>query len=236
MSDDTEKMSNYNKLCFEDGLYRGTSKTSTLIVTGAGEVTLSSISLAGDPTGVLQSYAGDIDTNVRWDDLRIPGLSVRTGASAPDLVAFGASESLAVLSFDGVNTTEQVFFTVQLPHSYKEGTALSPHVHWTPTSTAAGNVIWNLEYSWQNINGTFPTATTTISTTAQAAGGTPWVQKIAEFSDIVGTGKLISSMLVCRLYRNPSAAGDTYGDDAAFLEIDFHFQQDSTGSRSEYTK
>jgi hypothetical protein len=163
-----------------------------------------------------------------WEDLRIPGTSTQLGASAPDLGAFLGSGNILVPRFDGNATTEQVFFTAQLPHSYKEGTNITPHIHWTPTDTNSGNVHWQLEYSWANIGSAF-SAPTTITVT-DAASGTAWDHQVAGFSAISGTGKTISSMLSCRLFRDPTDAADTYAYDAAFLEIDFHFEGDTVGS------
>jgi hypothetical protein len=165
-----------------------------------------------------------------FDDLRIPGLSVKLGASAPDLAAFLGAGNLLVLRFDGGATTEQVYFTVQLPHSYKEGSNITPHVHWSAVDGNAGNVHWQLEYTWQNIDGTFPAVTTITAT--DATSGTAWDHQKAAFSAITGTGKTISSMLVCRLFRDPTDGADTYGSDAAFLEFDFHFELDTVGSRT----
>ncbi len=53
---------------------------------------------------------------------------------------------------------------------------------------------------------------------------------IAGFDAISGTGKGISSMLICRLFRDVSDPNDTYGADAFVLEFDFHFQIDAPGS------
>lgn len=183
------------------------------------------------PTGHL-TLAGTATT---FDDLRIPGLSTKIGATPPDLISFApATTNLQVYGFDGTTITEQVFFVVQLPHSYKEGSDITPHVHWTPVDTNSGNVKWFLEYSWANNEIAF-SAPTTISV-IDAADGTAWKHQKAFFSPIVGTGKTISSMLVCRLYRNPTDAEDTYGSDAAFLEIDFHFEQDTLGSQTASSK
>jgi len=136
---------------------------------------------------------------VVWDDLRIPGLAVKLGASAPDLESFLGN--LWLYSFDGGTTQEQVFFTCQLPHSYEEGTDISPHVHWAPSTGATGTVIWHLEYSWGNIYGAMSSpASVSVS---QAASGTTWTHQMAVLPVLSGTGKTISSMLVCRLYRNP---------------------------------
>ena len=171
-----------------------------------------------------------------FDDLRIPGLSVRTNASAPDLISFApATTNLLVYGFDGTATSEQVYFTIQLPHSYKEGSDITPHVHWSPTDTNSGDVKWNLEYSWANYTDeSFPVPSTIDAT--QAASGTAWQHQKAVFDSISGTGKKISSMLVCRLYRDPSDAEDTYEHDAAFLEIDFHYEQDTLGSQTVTSK
>jgi hypothetical protein len=169
-----------------------------------------------------------------WDDLRVPGTSVQKGASAPDLVSFLGAGNVMVNAFDGGATTEQVFFSIQLPHSYKEGSDITPHVHWSPINANAGNVKWQLEYSWANVNDTFP-AVTTISV-VDATDTTAWKHQLAGFSAISGTGKTLSSMLVCRLFRDPSDGDDTYGSDAAFLEFDVHFEIDTVGSRQILSK
>lgn len=175
-----------------------------------------------------------IEDGEAYDDIRVSGLSTKTNATAPDLVAFApATTNLLTYGFNGDATTEQVYFAIQLPHSYKEGTNISPHVHWTPTDTNTGTVVWSLEYTWANNAGTFP-APTTITSPAVAAGGTAWVSKYSDFGDINGSGKTVSSMLICRLFRDP--ANDTYEHDAALLEVDFHYQIDSFGSHDELTK
>ncbi len=49
---------------------------------------------------------------------------------------------------------------------------------------------------------------------------------------IVGTGKLISSMLICRVYR----PADTYNASVGLMEIDFHYQMCGTGSGTPFFK
>jgi len=41
-------------------------------------------------------------------------------------------------------------------------------------------------------------------------------------------------MLLCRVFRD--VANDDFDDDAFLFEIDFHYQIDSLGSRTEYIK
>ena len=195
----------------------------------------------------LHRLRNDVDTRKKpqsaylvtgWDDIRIPGTSVRSGASAPDLEPWLGAGGLRLPTFNGGATLEQVYFTIQLPHSYKLGTPIYPHVHWGPTTAGAGNVIWNLEYSWVD-NGRVSPAAATIQAT-DAAGGAAWTSQTASFDAITpvnGTnGDILSGMITCRLYRDPTLAGDTYADDASLLEFDFHIRLDTIGSRDVLTK
>ena len=172
-----------------------------------------------------------------WDDVRVPGTSARNGASAPDLAAWLGAGGLLVPRFNGGVTLEQVYFTIQMPHGYKLGTQVYPHVHWGPVDGNAGNVIWNLEYSWVDQDQVSPAAITIQAT--DAAAGVAWTHQYAAFPAITPTvvqGQGLSSMWICRLYRDPTLAGDTYGSDAAFLEFDIHYQFDTMGSRAELIK
>ena len=103
------------------------------------------------------------------------------------------------------------------------------HVHWMPTNANAGNVKWNLEYSWQNINGTF-SAPTTISI-VDSTDTTAWKHLIAVFPTIDGSAITVNNAIVFRLYRDPSDGDDTYGSDAALIQVGFHYEANTMGSR-----
>lgn len=198
------------------------------VLTTLGADASNNVSIETDGTLVFNGEA------TVWEDLMVPGLSVGTGASAPDLGTFGPSGNIKTFLFDGNSTSEQVYFTIQLQHSYKQGSNIKPHVHWAPTTTNAGNVKWFFEYTWSNIGGTFG-APTTISV-VDAAAGTAWQHQLSSLPDITGTSKTISSMLMCRLYRNPADGSDTYPDDVAFLQFDVHYEMDTVGSREASSK
>jgi hypothetical protein len=172
-----------------------------------------------------------------WDDVRIPALSVTPpAANFPAFGAFLGAGGLKTYRFDGAGVqTQSVHFTIQIPHTYKLGTNLHPHVHWAPTTTDAGNVIWQLEYSWQDKDGTFGAAST-LAAPVSAAGGAAWAHNFTEFSEISGAGLDVSSMLVCRLFRDPTHGSDNYAFDAAFLEFDLHFEVNTLGSKLELEK
>lgn len=165
-----------------------------------------------------------------WDDIIVPAFALATGAAAPDLVQFLASGNLRIYGFNGSGSmpVEAMYGAFEFLHSYKEGSDISIHVHWCPTSANSGDVKWQLEYSWADMNATFPALSTTSVT--QAAGGTAWATKIASFPTITGTGKHIGSAINFRLFRDPGDSADTYADDAGLLCIGVHFQKDTLGS------
>ena len=176
-------------------------------------------------------------TDTVWEDLRVPVSAVRIGPSFPPDWE-NITDSLYVLAFDPGANDEQVYFTAQIPHNYKIGGKIEAHVHWGPSDTGAGDVIWCLEYSIANIGDVFPASATidvTIATTETANDhiytdiGDIDVSSITEVTDI-------STMLICRLYRESSSGSDTYASDAYLYEIDFHYEIDSLGSQDETSK
>lgn len=172
-----------------------------------------------------------------WDDMRTPVSALAPGATAVDPIIYGPGGNVRIRGFDGGVAVESMDFTVQLPHNYKIGSDLHPHVHWCATTNNAGTVIWRLDYYWLNINGLIPVLGQ-IDTGAVAASGTAWQHILSEFPDIPGSPAGvpfgISSMLMCRIWRDPGT--DTYPDDAGLLEVDFHYELDSLGSRQEHVK
>jgi hypothetical protein len=180
-------------------------------------------------------FVGDATT---WDDIRVPLSATRVGAAQiPDFsqVADNGSGSVGVYAFIFPDSTlKQVFFALQLPHSYKLGSDLHPHIHWMPQTTNTGTVNWEIEYSIISINGTLPN--TTLVALPDDGAGVVNTHQLAENADISGTGLGLSSMLLGRLSRNGGAGADDFVGDAALLEFDLHFEQDTVGSREELIK
>ena len=171
-----------------------------------------------------------------WADLLIPVTSVRVpGAQAPTWTTYKGTQVLAFSDQGVAGNEERVYFSIQLLHSYKEGSDISPHIHWVGEDNSAGDVAWQLSYSWANINAAFPTET--LLAVADANSTTLDYHNMTELPDIVGTGKTLSSMLLCELRRNSSNVLDTFaGKDAYLLEFDVHFQMDTPGSQQEFSK
>ena len=188
-------------------------------------------------TGHLQLFG---DATV-FDDIRVPLSSIkRLGFTDPDWVKIqddgSGSTGVFALAFDK-DTDEEVFFAVQLPHSWKQGTDLDAHLHWAPSTTNTGSVTWKLEYTIAAINDTL--GTTALLSVTDAGDGTAKKHQYADLGDIdmsayTAVGD-ISIILICRLYRDVSD-GDDYTADAYLLEIDFHYEIDTLGSNTELTK
>lgn len=218
--------------------WQNSSGTTLAEVTAAGQVKGATGQFGGSANyaafaadGTL-TWAGDGTT---WEDLQVPGLSMRlAGSNDPTLTTFVGATKIYAFADEAVNE-EEVYFTVQIPHAYKEGSSIYPHIHWAPEDGAGGNVRWALEYNWMNVTDQF-TGSTTLTVDA-AAGSTAKAHRLSSWSAITGTSKTISSILVCRLYRNSSHGNDTYTGKSAFLlQVDFHIERDAVGSKQELVK
>lgn len=180
-----------------------------------------------DPVNGIYLYG----SAVMWDDLRFPAtnLCVNPATLKPD---FDYTE--VGFLFDAA-ATETIFAVAQMPHGYKEGSDIEMHIHWEPTNTNTGNVLWQVEYKWTNIGGTEP-GTFTAITILDAGDGTAYKHQIADFATISGTGKTISSILSLKISRLGGDGTDTYNADALLKEFDIHYQINSFGSDDEYVK
>ncbi len=176
------------------------------------------------------SFASSFD--VQWDDLRFPA----TAINPPGQVNDPDWDNTKGGWLFAASSTEQLWLIAQLPHAWKEGSILKPHVHWEKSTSAAGNVFWELTYSWSSINTARTGETIIDQDTPVVASDILDVQQLSAFPDIDATGKKISDMLVMKLARVGGNAADTYGADARLLEFDIHVQIDSRGSIGEFDK
>lgn len=176
---------------------------------------------------VFSSWVGTLDTP-QWNDINFAGANLGVGAAAPDLITAFGSGSILLRAFAGVATTEQLFSSDEMLHGYAEGTDITFHVHWMATDGSAGNVRWQIEYTWVNVNDVAPAPVIIGVTTA--AAGVAWTHQMASFGAISGVGKEIGSQLAFRLFRNPTDPLDTYEHDAALLSVGIHYQVNSFGS------
>lgn len=177
-----------------------------------------------------------ISTSERWEDLRFPAASINpVGQVAPPTL----NESNGLLEFSAAGV-EIIAFQVQMPHSWDEGSAVRPHVHWRKKTAGAGNVAWRLTYEFIKPGATF-TDSPSSETVYSVASGTPdagsaLVHLISPFSEISMSGQTVSTMAMVTLARVGNDDGDTYAGVAQLLEFDIHYRVDSLGSGWEYIK
>jgi len=190
------------------------------------------------------AYAIENPDEVFWDDLRVvPGAFQFVGSGDPTLSNWqpgGAGTTFKVYKFQ---KNDAVYASTQMPHSYKEGTDLYFHIHWTPCDRGNeedGNLVgWKVDYTIANVNGTFVSSSTVDL--SDACSGTDDKHEITSSVQVSGTGLKISHIIMLKIYRSDTGADDTWvgstaAQSPAILEFDIHFQINSYGSRQETVK
>lgn len=189
-----------------------------------------------DLRGAGRRSHGDIDNALdpsqegyAIDDHGVSALSARLNpSSAPTSTVW--LTNLRLDAFSDIQD-EYVNFTVQLPHSYQNGTDLDWHVHFTcPTQFTNGQTVkWTLTYTGAVMGAVFPAtqdATVTFTSSGTTAANTHC--KAFATSPISGSSLVGSTFLVCRLKRDRT---DTYtGNDVLLLGLDFHIRKHRLGS------
>jgi hypothetical protein len=181
-------------------------------------------------TGQSVDASKVIDMLDQWEDENIAGITLGAGSSGPDLIALNTTP-INVYAFDGGATIEQLYGMIEIPHAYKQGSDITLHIHWMPTTTGTGNVKWGINYQWVNAGDVY-SSSATLATVTVAASGTAWDGTNTDVVVISGTGKNISSQFAFRLFRDPSDAADTYAGDAALINVGIHYQKDGNGSNN----
>jgi hypothetical protein len=180
-------------------------------------------------------------TATYWDDIQIPGYSLRLGASAPTFASW-ATHSPIYAYFFAAGSDEEVHGSIQMPHRWA-GTSIEFHVHWFPEATADGApanqaVVWCIDYTWADYGVVFP------GTTTAQCGSTPapndanvvidkhYITAVATVAPGTGADGG-SSVFYFRLYRDANAGGDTYESRAGLLSADAHFESNKLGSNTQ---
>ena len=161
-----------------------------------------------------------------FKDISTPATSMmKAGVADPGIVTIIGT--IDGYGFDA-GSDEELFFSIEMPHDWKEGSTIYPHAHWSPTDADTNDVRWGLVTSWANIDDTFPATTT--SEVLDAGSGTADDHQYVDFDSIDGSLKTISSIILCRVYREGSHASDEYGVDAVLHNVGFHYEIDTIGS------
>ena len=190
--------------------------TSTNTLSASGNTSLANVSISGSLT--LPSLEDDL----------ICTITPRTGGNMASIVNIN---STGVYGYEFLsNSTKEISFTVQLSHQWEEGTSVTPHFHWCPSTTNTGNAIFHLDYWVANRGEVLPAATPLSVTTTPS--GNAYQHQLASFGSVSMTGKTASCIFGGRLYRNPTETGDDFTGEAIVLGVDIHIVKNRWGYNS----
>jgi hypothetical protein len=163
-----------------------------------------------------------------WEDLSVSAIQGKQGAtSKPD---YDYTEN--ALMFPDNDSTEILYIVVQMPHNWKAGSTIYPHVHYL--NQGLYQVFYEMRYRWGSIGESFSaSAYLPLFTNEYTINGT-YHNVAASSTGIAGPGKTISSILLIELYRDVRS-GDQSGD-AITYSFDIHYEIDALGSKTITTK
>lgn len=165
-----------------------------------------------------------------WDDLVMPLTSGKQGALAkPDFDYTNVG-----YSFPKNDATEILYLIAQMPHKWKLGGRIFPHVHWCQGISSRAD--YYIDYKWVNLAASTTAVFTTyamLSTEMAWVSGSTIHQLSTNTAGILNTNITnVSSILLFKLYRND----DVYPGNALTYQFDLHYECDSLGSNTEYSK
>ena len=165
-----------------------------------------------------------------WEDLMFPFSTGHQGnANYPP---FNADSLYFEFSIDSTGSDAQfMYFIIQMPHSWKEGSTIYPHVHYK-YEDAVGACSFRMKYKWFNIGSTtavgWKWAHMNITSSADDKDHT----LVSTYSGINGSGKTISSILICKVYLYGISGTGT----CKAYQFDIHYEKDALGSNTEKQK
>lgn len=147
------------------------------------------------------------------------------GANVPTWSAFRSGLYGYAFSASALN---EVWISFHINHDYAEGTAIYPHVHFSPTTTSTGVVRWGFEYSIAKGHDqeAFP-ASTTVYVDYNIATNKQYQHLIAEVSDNDAPLKAdleTDSLVLMRVFRDGGNVADTFPDSVIGWTVDIHYQ------------
>ena len=168
-----------------------------------------------------------------WVDI-VAELYVRGGPAAPVPTAYKGG--IYLYEFTAGDTLE-VFSNFHIPHSYRLGTMVYPHVHFTTTSNNTGVVRWCFEYTAakrgeSGVGNTFGD-TQTIAVDFTIPANSADIHLVCEAPDLAGipaTQLDVDGMILVRIYREGSHVNDTFPDSVWGITADIHIEVDKAST------
>lgn len=173
-----------------------------------------------------------------WADYLVAGTSIKGGATAPTFAQF--RNNIWLYSFAGTGgVSDEAMFQIHLLHDLKAGTTPTIHIHWSrniaagPYTPGTANVKWQLEYTIAKGYGAGVFGVTTTLSTVQTADA-QYTHHITSDDDMPLTAFSSQiepdSVVLCRIFRDPSDPADTFSHPAFLLHVDCHYEKGQIGT------
>jgi hypothetical protein len=191
----------------------------------------------GMAIGMQNGTSADTNANITidppvYEDQLFLRENLGSGTSTP------APATINTMTFLGfaADTTDTINFVCQMPHSFKPGGTVRPHVHYM-SLTAPGtlpNIGWALTYrlmgAMGDTNSFNVTPSTSSGTQAMTSGTSSYIFHMCNLQDIVISATYgHSALIVGRLNRTQPV--NSYAGVIYYVSFDLHYPRDRLGSR-----
>lgn len=209
--------------------FKVVSKTGTNLLTidSTQVSTAAQITITGNDGLVLSG------NGTYWNDLLFPFTTGHVGnANYPPYSVDSLYFSFTV---DSVGVDAQFMnITVQMPHDWKIGSTIYPHVHYKQEDATTDTPVFIVKYKWYDLGGTTQKGWRWIKLDTSTGTTDKTHQFVDNPNGISGSGITnVSSMLVCQVYLYALAAGNAQCN---AWQFDIHYEIDGFGSRTDEAK
>lgn len=177
---------------------------------------------------------------ISFDDMQVSISNIRVPASNYPSerlynMGVGSGVTFPVLGFE---VDDYLYFQVQTSHSMKLNSILDAHIHYIlPNTTNIGDKFkfqLDVVAAGVNVQEAVPTGSPFTSETAVSANDNN-THRLMELAEIPAVNSTVSTLYDCKLTRIAASANE-YASEVYVKFIDCHYQKDSIGSNTEYTK
>jgi hypothetical protein len=187
------------------------------------------------PIGRTNLFNGTNRFSPVWDDVVIGGLEVGVGATAPALTDYVGGIQLR--AFAGSATDDQIYTTIQVPHSavQNDPTNWNIHLHVSQATAATNFTVWETTVNSGNPDKPFGNTFTNLTTNAMSV--TNFQHQIITLATITNTTGSLSKVFNVRVRRLAASNASDNNAQVVFLHsMDLHLRRDSWGSEGELLK
>lgn len=185
---------------------------------------------------VENTWGTHLENPSKWDDLTFPAQAINPlGSAAPPAIDTNLAEFPGTLLFSG-SAVNIIAGVAQMHHTWEEGTAIHPHIHWMKTSVDASDLAVGWQFKWRksSVTGIWTDWSAWQDAVLIAGSNTQLRHTLSIFPLIDMTGDTVSAMIAWQLQRTGDT--DAYNAQARLFEFDIHYRKDSFGSALEYSK